>query len=183
MSKLLSLINWREHCDADTAAKADQWQLQIQESFGQLVLTMGKALREMKGLMPHGAFEAWYSKELGLNRKSVSDYMRASETLEQLPPDSKLADAAPRQLAILGRGGPKALSKATALMIEKGSVTEKDARQIVNGDDVDAKQEEEKPKPPNSTQRIATLIDQNGLLTIENNKLKLILQPPKQNFY
>jgi len=53
MSKLLSLINWREHCDADTAAKADQWQLQIQESFGHLVLTMGKALREMKGAIAH----------------------------------------------------------------------------------------------------------------------------------
>ena len=97
MSALLYLVNWREHCDADVAAKADQWQLQIQESFGQLVLTMGQALREMKGLMPHGAFEAWYAKELRLNRKQVSDYMRASETLESLPSDSKLVEAAPRQ--------------------------------------------------------------------------------------
>ena len=45
MSVLYSMIDWRSHCDAEVAAKADQWQLQIQESFGQLVLTMGKALR------------------------------------------------------------------------------------------------------------------------------------------
>ena len=47
MSALLYLVNWREHCDADVAAKADQWQLQIQEAFGQLVLTMGKALESL----------------------------------------------------------------------------------------------------------------------------------------
>lgn len=91
------------------------------------IIAIGKKLKEAKGEIAHGGFEAWAKRETGLGLTSVRRFMRVAEMIGDK--SSKLDDLPPSVLYLLA--SPSTPESAIDDVIEKGRTSVSEAQDII----------------------------------------------------